>query len=97
MHTMPCKILLPHPLMFADKDQKQKKINVSKWNVYHIIPHVLTKKMSTHNYSLMTLYSSRDMGIFMLIHVGLANGTKSAGFEFEKIIITRYILSSTNI
>ena len=35
------------------------------------------------------------MGIFMLIHVGLAKWTKSASFAFEKLIITRYILSST--
>ena len=34
------------------------------------------------------------MGIFMLIHVGLAKWTQSAGVAFEKLIITRYTLSS---
>ena len=36
------------------------------------------------------------MDIFMFIHVGLAEWDKiSAGFAFEKLIITRYTLSTT--
>ena len=49
MHTIPCKVPLPYPLMFAGKDPKQKKNQWIKMKCVPIISHVLTKKMSTHN------------------------------------------------
>ena len=43
------------PINVCRKRHKTIHFNGSEWNVYRIIPHVLTKKMSTHNNSLFCI------------------------------------------
>ena len=75
------------PTNVCRQRRETKQINRSKWNVYHIIPHILTKKKNTYNNTLFYIWA--EIWAFICWYTYTCrNGTKSAGFATEKLKIS---------
>ena len=76
------------PTNVCRKRPKTKNFNGSKWNVYYIISHVLTKKMRTHNKNLFCI--GAEIWAFLCWYTW-RNGTKAAGLAFENYYTLHFI------